>query len=72
MASQPCPPRVQQWEAGPAHGQLCAQGVAVVFPTLGGEGWHASLLVLLCSCVVWSHFVQLFLSLTGGETGFCL
>lgn len=28
-------------------GSLCAQGVAVVFPGPGGEGWHANLVAQL-------------------------
>lgn len=53
----------------------------VAFPSLGGKGWHVGLVVMLRSgcllclcfcCVAWTHFVQLFLSLMGGEAGFYL
>lgn len=53
----------------------------VVFPSAEGQGWHVGVVVmlqlgcLLClcfCCVTWSHFVQLFLFLMGGEAGFYL
>lgn len=40
------PEGVQQWQAGPARGQLCAQaGCGVSWP--GGKGWHANLMAQL-------------------------
>lgn len=45
------------------------QGLACEF---GGAALVRVLCLCCFSCIVWSHFVQLFLSLTGGETGFCL
>lgn len=68
---------VQQWQAGPARQQLCPWGDGGVSQPWG-QGLAcafgcAVLVRLSCfyfTCVTWRH--SLFLSPTGGETGFCL